>query len=74
MEREISIEIEKSWKEELRDTLESKDFKTLAEFVKKRYGESDVYPEAKNIFRVLNLTPLKDVRVVILGQDPYHGS
>lgn len=73
MQRVISLEIEKSWESALKDILESEEFMSLVSFVKKEYQEKEVYPKPENIFRALNLTPIEDVKVVILGQDPYHG-
>jgi uracil-DNA glycosylase len=69
----MEVQIEKSWKEALGKSFSSMEFKKMAEFVKAEYGSKNIFPEAKNIFRALNLTPLERVRVVILGQDPYHG-
>lgn len=51
----------------------SKDYyRNLFSFVKKEYSEHVVYPPAEDIFNALHFTPLKDVKVLILGQDPYH--
>jgi uracil-DNA glycosylase len=69
----MKIEIEKSWKNALSEHLQSAKFKALTDFIKREYKTKQIYPEAKNIFRALNLTPLEKVRVVIIGQDPYHG-
>ena len=48
-------------------------FKGLEEFVKKERSAFTIYPKEKDTFSALNLTSLKDVKVIILGQDPYHG-
>ncbi len=48
-------------------------YKKLHEFVDKAYEESTVFPDKKNIFAALKYTPYENVKVVILGQDPYHG-
>ena len=69
----MEVAIEKSWKEALAEYLGTESFRSLASFVKKEYELKTVFPESKNIFRALNLTPLEEVRVVIIGQDPYHG-
>lgn len=69
----MEVAIESSWKERLQDEFEQPYFKELAEFVRKEYQETTVYPAPKNIFRAFDLTPFDDVKVVILGQDPYHG-
>ncbi len=67
----LKLEMEKSWIDILGDELEKPYMKKLFKFLEKEKGE--VYPEKKNIFKAFFLTPFKDVRVVILGQDPYHG-
>ena len=52
----------------------SKDYyKNLYEFVKAEYASRPIYPRSEDIFNALHLTPLGKVKVVILGQDPYHG-
>ena len=61
------------WDEILKDEYTKPYFKNLIDFVNKAYDERICYPEKENIFRALRLTPYKDVKVVILGQDPYHG-
>lgn len=48
-------------------------YKTLFEFVKEEYSKTAVYPPAEDIFNAMHLTPLSKVKVLILGQDPYHG-
>ena len=48
-------------------------YQKLHEFVYKEYDEKTIFPEKKNIFAALSYTPYQDVKVVILGQDPYHG-
>lgn len=67
------IQIEQSWKDALADFFESAEWKTLADFVKSEYQHKKVYPNGKDIFKAFNLTPIDKVKVVILGQDPYHG-
>jgi uracil-DNA glycosylase len=67
----MQVEIEKRWKDMLKDHLQKEGFKNLADFVKNEYKTKEIYPEAKNIFRSLSLTPLEKVKVVIIGQDPY---
>lgn len=69
----MSVEIEQSWKEKLAEEFEKPYFKELTSFVKEEYKSGPVYPHPKNIFRAFELTPFDDVKVVILGQDPYHG-
>ena len=69
----MEVKIENSWKEHLKGEFEQKYFKALTEFVKNEYREGTVYPAPKNIFRAFDLCPFDKVKVVILGQDPYHG-
>ncbi len=69
----MDVRIEESWKEVLKDEFEKPYFKELTEFVKQEYETGAVYPHPKNIFNAFTLTPFNEVRVVILGQDPYHG-
>lgn len=66
--------MEESWKEVLKDEFEKPYFKELAQFVKEEYTSTKVYPHPKNIFSAFKLTPFDQVKVVILGQDPYHGA
>jgi uracil-DNA glycosylase len=70
----MDVEIEASWKEVLKDEFDKPYFKDLMTFVKNEYQSHTVYPEPQNIFKTFELTPFGDVRVVILGQDPYHGA
>ncbi len=65
--------IEPSWKKHLADEFQKPYFQELAEFVKKEYQDEVVYPAPKYIFRAFDLCPFDKVKVVILGQDPYHG-
>jgi len=69
----MEIQIERSWKEKLSKEFEKPYFKELTTFVKEEYLTGAVYPNPKNIFRAFALTPFDQVKVVILGQDPYHG-
>src|SRR3989344_5457228 len=68
------VRIDQSWKEKLKNEFEKPYFKELTEFVKKEYAHETVYPAPKFIFRAFDLCPFEKVKVVILGQDPYHGS
>lgn len=65
--------IEPSWKRVLETEFEKDYFKKLTDFVKKEYDETTVYPPPKFIFRAFWETPFDKVKVIILGQDPYHG-
>ena len=69
----MDVKIEQSWKDKLADEFEKDYFKNLARFVKHAYATSTVYPEGKNIFNAFSHTPFDKVKVVIIGQDPYHG-
>jgi uracil-DNA glycosylase len=68
------VKIHESWKKVLVDEFEKHYFRELAEFVKKEISDGKIiYPHPKNIFAALDTTPFEKVKVVILGQDPYHG-
>jgi uracil-DNA glycosylase len=69
----MDVRIEASWKERLAPVFAAPSFAELTEFVKAEYQSGPVYPPAGKIFRAFDLCPLDQVRVVILGQDPYHG-
>jgi len=69
----MDVRIEASWKAPLTGFFESGTFAQLSEFVKTEYRTGPVFPPAGKIFRAFDLCPLDSVRVVILGQDPYHG-
>ena len=69
---ENKIDIEAGWKSALKNTFDSDWFLSLMESVKKEYKEKEVYPEFQNIFRAFDLCPFNKVKIVILGQDPYH--
>jgi len=69
----MQVKIEPSWAKHLSGEFEQTYFNELTDFVKKEYQEGKVYPAPKNIFRAFNLCPFDKVKVVILGQDPYHG-
>ena len=69
------IELESSWKEKLIDEFNKEYMHSLRDFLKKEKTERKViFPPGRKIFSALNLTSFKNVKVVILGQDPYHGS
>jgi uracil-DNA glycosylase len=69
----MDVKIHPSWKAHLAGEFEKPYFKELTEFVKSEYKNEVVYPPPKFIFRAFELCPFDDVKVVILGQDPYHG-
>ena len=68
----MNVNIEESWKQVLNDEFNSIYFARLAAFVKDAYAKGVVYPPGKYIFEAFNRTPFNKVKVVILGQDPYH--
>lgn len=69
----MNIRLDQSWKELLSTEFDKEYFKKLTDFVRQEYLDSTVYPPAKFIFNALDSTPVDRVKVVILGQDPYHG-
>ncbi|MDF9796727.1 uracil-DNA glycosylase [Catalinimonas alkaloidigena] len=69
----MDVKIAPSWKKHLNDEFTKPYFMSLVEFVKDEYGKHTVYPPGKEIFRAFDLTDFDNVKVVILGQDPYHG-
>lgn len=66
----LSSKLEDVWKEKLEDEFQKEYFQHLESFLK---NEKDVFPSEELIFEAFNQTPYNEVRVVILGQDPYHG-
>lgn len=62
-----------TWKELLKDDFKSDYFKKLKQFVNEEYKNYTIYPLYDDVFKAFKLTPLDDLKVVILGQDPYHG-
>ena len=65
--------INKIWDVVLEKEMKKDYFRDLGKFVKTEYSTKTIYPEYKNIFNALKITDYNDVKVVILGQDPYHG-
>lgn len=70
----MQVRIENSWKEVLQQEFDKPYFADLVNFVKSRYKLTTVYPPSSKIFAAFDLCPFDKVKVVILGQDPYHGS
>ena len=68
----MDVKIEESWKRVLGPEFEKKYFVDLTDFVRKAYTTGKCFPPAKLIFNAFNRTPFDKVKVVILGQDPYH--
>ena len=69
----MDVKIEQSWKTRLQNEFEKEYFINLTNFVKKEYKTHTVYPPGRLIFNAFDKCPFENVRVVILGQDPYHG-
>ena len=69
----MNVQIEESWKTRLQPEFDKDYFRTLTDFVRKEYAQGPVYPPGRLIFNAFNLCPFDRVKVVIIGQDPYHG-
>ena len=69
----MNVRIEESWKQKLTPEFEKDYFIKLTEFVRAEYASKTIYPPAKQIFNAFDHCPFDDVKVVIIGQDPYHG-
>jgi len=68
----MDVKIEQSWKEQLKDEFEKPYFEKLTNFIREEYQTKKIFPPAKLIFNAFEHTPFEKVKVVILGQDPYH--
>ena len=68
----MDVKIENSWKEALKDEFEKPYFAALCDFVRQEYKTSTIYLPASLIFNAFNLCPMDKIKVVIIGQDPYH--
>jgi len=62
-----------SWEKIIEDEIQKPYYQKLEKEIDKRYENSIVFPEKENIFKAFTLTPIENLKVVILGQDPYHG-
>ena len=69
----MQVKIEKSWQEVLQVEFDKPYFENLVGFVKQEYASRTIFPPAGQIFNAFNTCPFNNVKVVILGQDPYHG-
>lgn len=69
----MNVNIESGWKNQLKDEFDKPYFKSLVEFVKTEYQTKTIFPPGKQIFNAYDSCPFDRVKVVILGQDPYHG-
>ena len=68
----MEVRIDRSWKEHLQTEFDKPYFKTLTDFVRDEYARATVYPPGRLIFNAFDLCPFDKVKVVIIGQDPYH--
>jgi uracil-DNA glycosylase len=69
----MEVTMEPGWKAILKDEFEKPYFKNLVEFVKNEYASAKCFPPGKQIFSAFDHAPFDEVKVVIIGQDPYHG-
>ena len=69
----MDVKIEPSWKQQLAEEFGKTYFQNLTQFVRQEYASGTCYPPGRLIFNAFDTTPFDEVRVVILGQDPYHG-
>lgn len=69
----MKVNIHSSWKNVLQNEIEKPYFKDLQSFVAGEYSQNTCFPNAENIFEAFNRATFENVKVVILGQDPYHG-
>ena len=67
------VRIAEDWKAILKDEFDKPYFEELVGFVKSEYATKEIYPAGRNIFRAFDRCPFDKLRVVIIGQDPYHG-
>ncbi len=68
----MEVKIEQSWKKILQNEFDAEYFRELTEFVRGEYATHQIYPPGREIFAAFEHTPFDNVKVVILGQDPYH--
>jgi uracil-DNA glycosylase len=68
----MNVQIEESWKQHIGAEFEKPYFGQLVNFVRQEYGTTTCYPPGREIFNAFNLCPFDRVKVVIIGQDPYH--
>lgn len=69
----MNVKIAEDWKALLADEFEKPYFAELVEFVREEYGSRQIFPRGSNIFRAFDKCPIDKLKVVIIGQDPYHG-
>ena len=69
----MNVKIHPSWAAQLQSEFDAPYFKQLTDFVRHEYAQGTCYPPGNEIFNAFNLCPFPQVKVVIIGQDPYHG-
>ena len=69
----MNVQIEESWKRHLQPEFDKEYFQKLTDFVRTEYRTTTIYPPGRLIFNAFDLCPFDRVKVVIIGQDPYHG-
>ena len=69
----MEVKISADWQELLQPEFDKPYFEELTRFVRAEYGSTTVFPAGKNIFRAFDKCPVESLKVVIIGQDPYHG-
>ena len=69
----MNVQIEESWKRQLQTEFEKDYFVRLTDFVRNEYKATQIFPPGRLIFNAFNLCPFDKAKVVIIGQDPYHG-
>ena len=70
---EMNVRIAEDWQQVLQPEFDKPYFEQLVEFVREEYASQQVFPQGSNIFRAFDKCPLDKLKVVIIGQDPYHG-
>lgn len=68
----MNVKIEESWRRHMYEEFDKQYFVELTDFVRREYSQSECYPPGHLIFNAFNLCPFDKVKVVIIGQDPYH--
>lgn len=69
----MNVRIAEDWKQILAEEFDKPYFKNLVEFIRAEYASEVIYPKGANIFRAFDKCPFESLKVVIIGQDPYHG-
>ena len=69
----MQVQIESSWAQRLQSEFDAPYFQQLTDFVRSEYRQTTCYPPGPEIFNAFNLCPFEQTKVVLIGQDPYHG-